>query len=317
MAKQKIDCLLIGAKYKGDLYLPGTFTDVINLKKKIDNLYNSNKYILEYYILVDTHEKICGTTNNITYHQCTGENIRNTLNSIIKKKPDYFYFQFSGHGSSVYDNNNDEKDGMDECICPCDFIENRVIRDDELQTIFSGFNENTNIRVFMDCCHSGTMLDLKYKYENNQLITNNSNSTIKAKIISISGCRDKQVSLDIFLENKSRGAFTYCLLSKFNIESPLTLVQQINLLLRDNKFYSLWNSLNSNSSYQQAVICSSYDFITSEDILHFTKNKTINTNTEETVENKITKNDNKLKKATSSMGIGLVAVILIIALSMN
>ncbi len=313
--KKKIYCLLIGVQYNGDLYLPGTFTDVINLKKKIDNLYNSNKYILEYYILVDTEQKICGNKKNINYLSCTGNNIRNTLSLIINKNPDYFYFQFSGHGTNVYDNNNDEEDGMDECVCPCDFIENKVIRDDELQTIFSGFNENTNIRVFMDCCHSGTMLDLKYKYENNQLITNNSNSTIKAKIISISGCRDKQVSLDIFLENKSRGAFTYCLLSKFNITQPLNLVEQINLLLRDKKFYSSWNSLNSNSSYQQAVICSSYDFITSKDILHFTKNTIINTNIGQTIENKIQKNDKP--KSENTMGIVLVVLIIIIALSMN
>ena len=76
---------------------------------------------------------------------------------------------FSGHGSQVYDRNRDEKDGKDECILPSDFKRIGVITDDRFQQLLNMFWEGTKVVCILvfDCCHSGTIRDLTYKYEVN------------------------------------------------------------------------------------------------------------------------------------------------------
>lgn len=88
-----------------------------------------------------------------------------------KVKPgDVIYFQFSGHGQQVADDNNDEEfDGYDEAIVPYDspwlfkpgvYQGENLIRDDELNRLFTTLRRKLgpkgNLMVVIDACQSGT-----------------------------------------------------------------------------------------------------------------------------------------------------------------
>jgi hypothetical protein len=77
----------------------------------------------------------------------------------IKWRLRHVFISYSGHGVSVPDQNGDEVDGSDEC-CPSDYQTAGILSDDVLKTLFSKFFKSTKITVLMDCCHSGSILDL-------------------------------------------------------------------------------------------------------------------------------------------------------------
>jgi hypothetical protein len=66
--------------------------------------------------------------------------------------------------------------------------------------------------ALMDCCHSGTIMDLKYKYvsEDRSWITENKNSNNNPNIIALSGCKDEQTSSDAWFGDNWQGALTKC-----------------------------------------------------------------------------------------------------------
>ena len=110
------------------------------------------------------------------------------------------------------DNNGDEIDGKDEVLCPIDM---NFMRDDLIYEILINpikDNSKVSMRVILDCCHSGTGIDLPYKYSliyrKSELVTNN-NENIEANIIMLSGCKDNQTSSEVEINNKSRGLMTW------------------------------------------------------------------------------------------------------------
>lgn len=103
-------------------------------------------------------------------------------------------FHFSGHGTQVEDLNGDEADGLDEAICPLDFESEGVVTDDELHALLP---EQGTTLVVLDCCHSGTGVDLPYRYDAD------GQAHIEAKpdphkrrrfVVALSGCGDAQES---------------------------------------------------------------------------------------------------------------------------
>ncbi|THH12132.1 hypothetical protein EW145_g182 [Phellinidium pouzarii] len=94
------------------------------------------------------------------------------------KAGDRFVFHFSGHGSQVVNTDGSEVDGMDEVIWPADVIydseaaENEkvlnFIIDDKLKEILvDRLPPDTHLTVLLDCCHSGTGLDLLFYHSDN------------------------------------------------------------------------------------------------------------------------------------------------------
>lgn len=69
-------------------------------------------------------------------------------------------FYYSGHGSHLTDDNNDETDGEDETIVPMDsdMSGTKDIRDDDFDKRFQELKKYTsNITFIFDSCHSGTI----------------------------------------------------------------------------------------------------------------------------------------------------------------
>jgi metacaspase-1 len=73
-----------------------------------------------------------------------------------EKKPRRL-FHYSGHGTWLTDDGNDEKDDRkDECLCPVDYASRGPLRDDVLRKIYRQATPETHLLLLMDCCHSGT-----------------------------------------------------------------------------------------------------------------------------------------------------------------
>jgi hypothetical protein len=111
---------------------------------------------------------------------------------------DAFVFHYSGHGAQQEDPNGYEEDGMNETIIPVDFKRAGMITDDQLmETLIAPLPEGARLTAVMDCCHSGTGLDLpflhtgrEWKQEVNPFFT-----ACDAQLFS--GCQDDQTSADV------------------------------------------------------------------------------------------------------------------------
>ncbi|KAF9145784.1 Ca(2+)-dependent cysteine protease [Mortierella sp. GBA39] len=78
---------------------------------------------------------------------------------------DSFFFHYSGHGGQAKDEDGDEDDGYDETIYPVDHEAAGVIVDDEMHAILvHPLPAGCRLTAIMDCCHSGSALDLPYIY---------------------------------------------------------------------------------------------------------------------------------------------------------
>lgn len=155
---------------------------------------------------------------------------------------DILYFHYSGHGSQMLDRNGDEKDGLDEIICPVDLDwDKKVITDDKLKSIFNIVPAGVNLTVVLDCCNSGGGLDQVNQYqalgigENREALggrylpppdrteaallreervgfkTKALQRNVDATGLLISGCQSHQTSADAYIDGDYIGACTYYL----------------------------------------------------------------------------------------------------------
>jgi hypothetical protein len=218
--------LLIGINYLGtNLQLSGCINDVYNIR---DLLVKYCDYSLDN-IRVLTDKDISPTCKNIKEY--IAWLISNNLPG------DSLFFHYSGHGSNVPDRNGDETDKRDETIIPLDYTTAGMITDDWLFSNFiSLVPEKVTLWALMDCCHSGTILDLKYNYRsrckpkpgkkisapyvpddwtNEFGFSIEKSKEIKGKVYMLSGALDSQYAADAFIAGKAQGAFTACFVDCF------------------------------------------------------------------------------------------------------
>jgi len=75
---------------------------------------------------------------------------------------------YSGHGTKLRDDDfGEEDDGHDEALVPVDYQETgQMIRDDDLyEILIEDLADGVHMVSLMDCCHSGTILDLPYIFK--------------------------------------------------------------------------------------------------------------------------------------------------------
>ncbi len=64
------------------------------------------------------------------------------------------------------DRDGDEADGYDETLIPLDYMNAGQIKDDDLlRTLVIPMKRGVFVTSVMDCCHSGTVLDLPYVFK--------------------------------------------------------------------------------------------------------------------------------------------------------
>jgi len=178
----------------------------------------------------------------------TKQNILDQINKAVAlvKSGDTLFVHYSGHGTQVISKDNDEKNnpdtpGEDDCLCPCDFNkyswEDGFISDDILkENLVNKIPIGAKLRVFFDCCHSGSALDLEYLWKNNENFTQVSAPERQSDdILLISGCKDNQTSADSWNAQKRQamGALTMALIKSLaNTPTIKTSWKDLVLLVR-------------------------------------------------------------------------------------
>lgn len=80
----------------------------------------------------------------------------------------WFYSPFFLGSQQESDGDDYEEDGQDDTLVPLDYKDNGQIVDDDLNDLVCHkLPEGAMLTVFMDCCHSGTILDLPLTYDKN------------------------------------------------------------------------------------------------------------------------------------------------------
>jgi len=167
-----------------------------------------------------------------------------------------FLIHYSGHGTYIKDLDGDEQDRRDECLVPFDFMQNGFITDDEIHAILSLFPSETNIKIIMDCCHSGTICDLDYQKSSatEKMTFHKSKKPINAKCIMISGCMDSQTSADAY-NMQNQGTFSGALTTTFlECVSKNVHINSVDMLK------VIQSELKKRGFDQVPQLCGSYDF---------------------------------------------------------
>jgi hypothetical protein len=238
LTQYKKYALIIGVNYTGtSISLNGCINDALNMDKLLKD------WGFETTVMTD---KQSGSLNP------TKTNIITQLTSHINKLSanDILVIYYSGHGALTPDVNGDEISGKDSVIVPINAQTQGFINDDWIRSLLNNAVSNSKILGIFDCCNSGSVCDLRYNYfdtsyrsnpgdKNSQLIqrtktiTNNNYIETDAHILSLSGCKDDQLSYETVLDNgKAGGALTYCLLKHIYENTPDITIEQLLLQVR-------------------------------------------------------------------------------------
>jgi len=198
--------LLIGINYNEDDFknddLNGCVNDMNNLKS----------------FLINKCHFFDGDITTLCNGEATRENIEDELSKLVvfshENPGSEIWLSYSGHGSNI--TSFTEDDLKSEVICPCDYSTNGIITDEWIQDNFvKGLEKTTKVFVLMDCCNSGSNLNLPYRLKLGEVSTQDTNYTKEeidnlCYIVKISGCEDDQTSADYFerSENEFQGALT-------------------------------------------------------------------------------------------------------------
>jgi len=152
--------VMIGINYVGHSpgELRGCHNDVLNMKKYIMEVHDFDEGNIT--VLMDDGEHTSPTKDAIldAYKKVVSES----------ESGDAIFLHYSGHGTKLKDDDHgEEADGYDEALVPLDFNDGAgMIRDDDLYDILvKPLSKGVHMVSLMDCCHSGTILDLPYIFK--------------------------------------------------------------------------------------------------------------------------------------------------------
>jgi hypothetical protein len=246
--------LLIGINYaETPSELKGCVNDVRNVERVLLDVYHFKP------------ENVLCLTDAPDKTKTTRASILGGIRWLVRKNREgcsSLWFHYSGHGTHVADASRDERDGRDECIVPSDF---RLVTDDVLfAELVAPLETGTRLVGFMDCCHSGSQLDLKYRYvAGNRNAVENRRQTSKATALILSGCKDPQTSADAFFKDDGwAGAMTKYLLevlreADYNV-TCYTLLRKLRAKLRAQQ-YTQTPQLTCSARVSGATIFSAND----------------------------------------------------------
>lgn len=177
----------------------------------------------------------------------TGDAMRSAMRGIVQgaKSGDEIVITYSGHGSYVPDENGDEKDGTDECLCPHDITRNGPIIDDELDDIFRDHAKGVRVVLIADSCNSGTVSKFQpittpaptRRAEGLQrlvrflppenFLSERRTATLgaprvfraasapgRSASLLLAACREAELSYDAYFDDRPNGAFTFIALDE-------------------------------------------------------------------------------------------------------
>jgi metacaspase-1 len=190
--------------------------------------------------------------------QATGKAMRAGIAALVEgaKAGDSVVIQYSGHGSFVPDEDGDEPDGTDECLCPHDIRARGPITDDELFDLYSARHPGAKVLMISDSCHSGTVARFapittpptaagahppqrKVRFlppavylsrvEAAKLGTRRAFRTSsppgRYAALLLAGCQDTEYSFDAYFQGRPNGAFSFVALRALAKLSPKATYQ--------------------------------------------------------------------------------------------
>lgn len=193
------------------------------------------------------------SVDKILDKQATGDAIRKAIKALVTqaKRGDLVVVQYSGHGSFVPDDDGDEPDGTDECLCPYDISSKGPITDDEMFELFSARQQGVKVFMISDSCHSGTVAKFApivtpptirgknapqrkvrflppavflSKRKAAKLGTRRayraSSPPGRYAALLMSGCQDTEYSYDAYFEGRPNGAFSFVALRALESLKP-------------------------------------------------------------------------------------------------
>lgn len=184
--------LLIGVNYFGTrAELRGCINDVHNLYRLLTETYGWPGHCIK--TLTDDGRGNGGmpTRQNIGQHM--------SWLSDGAQPGDVLFFSFSGHGAQKEDPHGYEEDGMNETILPVDFERAGMMTDDEISDIIvKRLPEGVRLTGVMDCCHSGTGLDLPFTWDMRRGMWREEVNPFHSMgdVLMFSGCEDDDTSSD-------------------------------------------------------------------------------------------------------------------------
>ena len=150
--------VLIGINYTSHKQgqLSGCHNDVQNIRKYIMDVGNVQSKNIT--ILMDDGGKHTDPTRG---------NIMNALTDLTRKcqAGDIAFVHYSGHGGRVKDETGQEESGYNSTLVPVDFhIAGQIIDDELYRHLVCAMPRGTTLTCLMDCCHSGSVLDLPFNF---------------------------------------------------------------------------------------------------------------------------------------------------------
>ncbi|KAK7412153.1 hypothetical protein VNO78_03602 [Psophocarpus tetragonolobus] len=245
--------VICGVSYgKRKFKLEGTVNDVVNMKSLLLDKFKFPTHCIRVLTEDEKDPSLIPTKRNIL----------ESLNWLVRdcESEDSLVFYFSGHGlQQPEDCKGDEIDGLDETICPVDFMREGMITDNEINSIIvKPLKKGVTLHAIVDACHSGTSLDLSYlcKKEKGSWVWKENRpphtkepmtqQTRGGLAICFSACEDCQMAADTaaFEGNKFNGIMTY-LFSKIIKDIPeityASLIEKIHEEIgkvHQSKFYN-------------------------------------------------------------------------------
>ena len=112
---------------------------------------------------------------------------------------DVLWFSFSGHGTQQKAKDHAEADGLDEVICPADYKKGKIVDNEIFDYVCKPLPAGSRLTALMDCCHSGTGMDLPCTWDNRARTWKKDRypNVCKADVRMISGCEDAQTSANL------------------------------------------------------------------------------------------------------------------------
>ncbi|CEJ92393.1 Putative Metacaspase [[Torrubiella] hemipterigena] len=99
-------------------------------------------------------------------HKMKANILRAAIDWLVSEPGTCNFFHYSGHGGQVKDPTGVKPSGILDTICPVDFQTNGQIDSDTLhQHLVSRMPPNSTLFAILDCCHSGSALELPYVYK--------------------------------------------------------------------------------------------------------------------------------------------------------
>jgi len=232
--------LLIGINYVGSpSRLNGCANDAMTLRHVLlqNNFKDDPEHMI---IMIDEFDDDLNCSSPLP----TKANIRKGMKWLVQgaAEGDVLFLHFSGHGGQTKDETGFESDGLNETIMPLDFSTKGQITDDEIwDTIVFPLPDGVKLIAVMDCCHSGTGLDLPYDLKNRSGLWKEDINPAHSKgdVIQFSGCRDSQYSADADDRRKQGGAMTTAFayaLKKNPFATYGEMMQLIYANLKERKF---------------------------------------------------------------------------------